>query len=355
MTTSPTIEAEKPDQTVSSDDEGCPNCGSREPWGAASWCPDCGYYPALGGRSLRSAEEVGDGNSQAAWETLDDGPANLMEAIPAWAWTAMAGSLLILLANVGARILLPLEPSHRTLLTLLEFSAGMIAAGLSHGSTYLFAACKTDKFGPFDYFMRPIEIWKPTFAKMPEGSRRVWGMAWGTTAVLAALLIMAGFSFESLFDDWGFEKREAPNIVHETVKNARKKGQSDEDLEGAMKKFAGEGELEDATELLETQCVILGYTKSEKGELESVILGSAPQGRLAFVGLLSQTDIAEKHRAGLLKKLQVLDELDSCYVKRGVPLDQAVWVAPKLLCRIEHKSWTSQYRLEKPSFVKLVE
>ena len=28
--------------------DACPECNSTTPWGAGSWCPDCGYYPTAG-------------------------------------------------------------------------------------------------------------------------------------------------------------------------------------------------------------------------------------------------------------------------------------------------------------------
>jgi ATP-dependent DNA ligase len=70
---------------------------------------------------------------------------------------------------------------------------------------------------------------------------------------------------------------------------------------------------------------------------------------------LSQTDIAEESRPGVLTELQEQRELESCYLKTGVPLNKAIWIEPKLLCMIEHKSWTTQYRLQQPTFLKIVD
>lgn len=283
---------------------------------------------------MRSAEEVEtDTEDRPAWETPHEGPTNFFEAVPAWLWMAMGGAFLILLVNVAARVMLPLQPSHRTLLTLLEFSLGFIVAGFAHLSAHLFAACRSDKYGPFDFFMKPIEIWKPSFKQMPEGTKRICGMAWGMTAIFSAILIMAGFAFDTLFDDWGFEKYEAPKAVHEVGK----------DLTGKAEAIP-----------LETRCVIIGYSKTDKGELDSVILGSAPQGRLAYVGLLSQTDIPLENRAEVLKELQNITPLPECHVKQGVPLKNALWVEPKVLCLVRHKAWTTRFSLQQPSFFRLV-
>ena len=125
--------------------EGCPNCGSRKPWGPASWCPDCGYYPALGGKALRTAEEVNQGGE--AWET-HSGSENLIEAVPAWVWQALGGTFLILFLNIAARVMLPLKEVHLALITLLELSVGMIMVFLAHWAAYLVAAYKNAKFGP---------------------------------------------------------------------------------------------------------------------------------------------------------------------------------------------------------------
>lgn len=356
MTSSPAAETKKPAPVKPAEGEACPNCGSFEPWGTASWCPDCGFYPALGGTSLRSAEEVeAKGRATFAdWEDTQDAPANLIEAIPPWGWMAMSGALLILLANVGIRTLLPLKASHRTLITLLEFSVGTLIASLSHLTAYLFAACKSDKFGPFDFFMKPIEIWKPTFQKMPEGERRVCGMVWGTTAVFAALLVVAGFDYNSMFDDWGFETPE--KAEPEGSGRIRRRAAGDEDLEDSVKKITGDLDLDEAdAKPIETRCVILGYTLSPEGELMTLILGSAPRGRLAYVGLLSQADIPEEFQDEIRMELRKVKRLKSCYLKQGVPLSKANWVEPKILCKVEHKSWTTQYRLQQPKFIKLID
>jgi hypothetical protein len=75
---------------------------------------------------------------------------------------------------------------------------------------------------------------------------------------------------------------------------------------------------------------------------------------LAYVGLLSQADIPEEDRPDILLSLQELNGLRECFVKHGVPIKQAIWVEPKLLCMIEHTSWTTLYRLQQPKFLKLV-
>ena len=347
MTLSPPVEETKPNKPANG--EPCPNCGSVEPWGAASWCPACGYYPSLGGRALRSAEEVEADSGD--WESLEQGPANLLEAVPRWAWPVLGGVIFIFVANAVLRLFVPMKPSLQTLLTVLELTIGVIAAALAHGSAYLFAACKSDKFAPFDYFMRPIELWKPTFHKMPEGTKRLCGMVWGTTAIISAVLILGGFDFDAMFDDWGFEQPELEKPIH--VIRKKKPSASDEDIEEAVARVVAQVEEEPAV-TVKTRCVILGYFRTDKGELGSIVLGSAPRGRLAYVGLLSQTDIPEEQRADLLKELQRIDERSECYVQEGVPLKNAVWIEPKLLCLVEHTSWTTQLRLEKPKFMELV-
>jgi hypothetical protein len=354
MSTTPLADPKKPAKSKPADGEPCPNCGSREPWGRSSWCPACGYYPALGGTALRTAEQVeAEGAAQGeAWENIHKGPENLAQAIPKWAWLAMGGVVLILALNLAARLLLPMKPSHRTLCTLLEFTVGFIAAAFSHFSAYLFAACKSDKLGPFDFFMKPIEMWKPTFSKMPEGTRRVCGMAWGTTLVFCGLVVMAGFAFDDLFEDWGFIQPE-PEPIFSVTKRRRGGDDGAEALESLVKKVI-EVEAPEEAVFIETRCVILGYTLTDKGELNSMVLGSAPKGRLAYVGLLSQPDIPEEDRGDILLALQELDGLRECHVKQGVPIKQAIWVEPKLMCMVEHTSWTTQYRLQQPKFLKLV-
>ena len=199
--------------------------------------------------------------------------------------------------------------------------------------------------------MQPIAVWKPTFAKLPEGSRRVCLMGWGLTFLFCALVIIRGFDFDALFEDWGFEQPEPPSAISEAIKRAKKK--ADEDLEESLNRLVGE-DLEEV-EFLNTQCVVLGYTLTDSGQLNSVILASAPRGQLAYVGLLSQADIPEESRREVLRELRRTRKLKSCFIKRGVPIDEAIWLEPNVLCKIEHVSWTKNYTLQEPTFVKLVD
>jgi ATP-dependent DNA ligase len=139
------------------------------------------------------------------------------------------------------------------------------------------------------------------------------------------------------------------------AKRQRRGSDADESLESLVREVIEiEGETSDEPVLIETRCVILGYTVTDTGELNSLVLGSAPKGRLAYVGLLSQPDIPEEERPDVLLALEELDGLKECHVKQGVPIKHAKWVEPKLMCKVEHTSWTTQYRLQKPTFVKLV-
>ena len=60
--------------------ETCPRCHTTQPWGQASWCPCCGYYPAVDGAAAGGASWA-DALPEAPQEQeADDRTA--MESIP---------------------------------------------------------------------------------------------------------------------------------------------------------------------------------------------------------------------------------------------------------------------------------
>ena len=67
-------ETEQEESAQSAD--ACPNCGSPESWGGASWCPKCGFYPKLN-------KCVGGGADESA---ADQEPATLIDVLPPWTW-----------------------------------------------------------------------------------------------------------------------------------------------------------------------------------------------------------------------------------------------------------------------------
>ena len=320
----------------------CEKCGTTESWGRASWCPRCGYYPQFG--------TVVDPDGRSGWEEPAGGPVNVWEALPPWAWLCGGGVIGIFFASLFCRVVIPEESSARLIWSLLQFVIGMVATGCAQVVTYLYAVPKSDKIQPFDIFMKPIEIWKPTIKDLPRTASRVCLGAWGVTAIVCALFVTGGIPWAKAFDDWGFEKRAEKNLVQAIVDKARKERDGSDSLEESIEDFAGKGTdmlpEEPSVPLTMTDCLIVGYTKSPEGELLSLVLAAAPRGVVEIVGTMSAETIPQEAKETLLERMRGL-ETSKPFLKSPY---SATWLRPVLMCRVGHEDWTKDRMVKKPRF-----
>ena len=325
----------------------CPGCGSTEPWGRTSWCPSCGYYPALG--------KKGDAPPETVPGTEPAGPTNVWQVIPGWLWIFAGGVVVITALSIWAALTLGDDSAVRTLWTLAQALIGLMVFGIAHLSAYMLACTKTDKIGPFDYFMKPVEIWKPSIRQLPAGWNRVCLGGWSSFAIFAAFVFIGGIDINAVFEkDWGFEKQAQANLLHAIVDEARKQKEgAEENLEGAMNQFVGEGEpKEDKNKPLPAvECVVIGYVPTDDAEVFSaVVLASLVEGKLRYVGTVSSAEIPEEHRDVLRKRMPRLQQ-ERPLVKSPVP---ANWLRPVLLCRVNYSEWSSQKQLKGAVFEKML-
>ena len=96
-------------------------------------------------------------------------------------------------------------------------------------------------------------------------------------------------------------------------------------------------------------CVIIGYTACREG-IRSVLVASAPQGLLRYVGQIT-SGFSQKLKIDLLGRLRPRH--------RAKPVvacsREAVWVEPELYCRVRFLQWTPGGRLRGASFAGLLE
>lgn len=345
------------------DGQPCPKCGSKEPWGFGSWCPSCGYYPKLGVSVEMSSPKEPGSPAAAAGQATGEEPQSVewSKVVPLWAWVLLAGVVAVVGGSVLASRSLPEVGSERISWTVLQALAGGLLAFGGQLAAYLHAIRKSDKFGPFDVFMKPIEVWKPTFARLPEGAYRLWMGGWGLAAVIGALTLIGGIDYAAIFDPKAKPKT-APNIVQSVVSQARKEREGGaESLDEAMNQFVGEadaaadgadGDKKDPkkpdgpTE----DCVIFGYTLDEDGSLAMLRLASMVKGELRFVATVTAEDLPSDVRASLVERFKSLRQSKSA-VRTTY---KALWLKPKLMCRVAHKGWTRDRKLKNAAFVEML-
>lgn len=201
--------ASKPHETVTTPPsqtrrrkQRCTNCGSQEPWGDSSWCPNCGFYPKLG-RKVFSAAEVAPEEE----EEIDAG--TLLSLVPAWAYWIVGGVTLLLATSLTIRLTVgPL--AQRSAIAILQILIGINVLGLAHFRAYYHASQENEDLNFLSLVWSPFVIWKSAFARMPDVRKTFYAGSWGFAAIIFAILLI-GLDYDNIFHPDNFRKRQSFN------------------------------------------------------------------------------------------------------------------------------------------------
>ena len=326
-TTTLAPETEKSQTSGAPSGDGCANCGSTDDWGHSSWCPRCGWYPALNTCvEVDPVEEDVDENAP---------PPQWWQVIPLWGWVLGAGIVGLVSLSVFARVTTSVQNGDRGVWTLIQLTLGVCAFGAGQIWAYLHAVMKSSDFGPMDIITQPIAIWSPSTRQLPKSFPRLVLAIWGLTAAFLAVAVIGGVRYSAVFDDWGFEKQATPNLMSEITKMARENEEEGADsLEGAIDDFAGKGEeiVEEEPvpeDLVELDCLIIGYTGESEEKFSGLVLAALIRGKLQYVGTVYE-GVSPEVRAGLAAEMKSLGR-DRSFVRTKT---SARWLKPKLMCRV---------------------
>ncbi len=327
----------------------CPNCDTTESWGGASFCPSCGYYPKLG--TTLSSDVM-----KPAYNEDEDPLDNIPLEIPQWLWISLGGMALFLGGSLYARFYVTAD-GPRTIWSLGQIFVGMALLVGAHFQAYLRNVSKNDRASFTDIFLHPIEIWRPVFSNLPETGSLVSRATWGVTATAMAFLIVGGVSRSELADVMGAQEGEAQMfnplklIMSQTGKMAQAQGAQQpvvqEDAPESMEEAVAQLTEQIGVDQLQnmgpvgvpaapgpdrrSQCAIIGYTKSVKGELRSVLVAKIVQGEpaefVAKVPTAGMPDDIVQRLQHLLPQLRVRRPAVDCPIT-------AYWVDPQLSCQI---------------------
>ncbi len=346
-------------------DDGCPNCGSPEDWGAASWCPNCGYYPAAGALVDPHSDDH-EGQVHDHW----------WQVVPGWSWGFALGIVLIFAGSIGVRLYFDDSPI-RGLWALGQLGLGTIVFVVAHVIAYMYACCHDAKLGPLDIVIKPWETWKPAFRALPDTERLVCSGAWSLFAAMLAVSVIGGLDYEQIFiPSQQFLQKHRANLLQRTVssaqKMARKSPELDMDLEEALNDFADKGAVgvnqwatetaagltgtpgtEEAGELTGEnrplmECLVFGFTTNEDGELRSLLLAAlVTPTRLQFVSKLSVDAVPEEMLQEMARQFPQLQSR-----KRLVPCPyNGRWIKPQVYCTVAYEGWTIQGLLREPEVI----
>ena len=330
----------------------CPKCGSTEPWGFASWCPTCGYYPALGTIVDEKAKPVAHEPEPEVLSYRD-----LLQKVPRWVWGCALGIVGILFANLALGLAFSEGTPVRQWCIVCELGlAGSFLFAL-HIAALLYAVPRSDKIGPFDLFSKPFALWRTTFQDLPLTWRRVTLGAWASAAMTGTSILNGGVSYDWIWkSDWGFERKAQANLVQAIVQQARQQKGGAESLEEAMNDFAGEEQdaEKESTATPEmtilTDCLVIGYTLTPEDTLGTLLLAAAPNGKLLFVGRVTADAIPQNVQSELMRRLRQIRQAQP-FLKCNT---SGQWVRPQVMCRITHTDWSNDDQLIKPEFAELL-
>jgi hypothetical protein len=324
----------------------CVNCDERKDWEGGFFCPACGYHP-----TLKRCMEI-----ETPQPKVETGPENLWEAIPGWAWVLLGGVVAIVGASVAVQFLLGDSARLRAGWAFVQIGLAEFVTLAAHVLALIHASSKSDRYSPFDLLMKPLGLWKPTFAELPKNAWRVWMFVWGQTATICAVLIIGGMNYSALFDDWGVAKQSNANLIQAIADQARENGDDADSLEEALNNTATAAEEitpeEEPVPVANptAECLIFGYRQNLEGEPTSLLLATTVKGRMQYVGMISVVGIPEEAMQTLAARMPNLTQTNP-FVKCRY---KAVWQRPQLMCEVEYEDWTRGKQLKKPQFLQLL-
>lgn len=156
----------------------CRQCGNLDSWGNASWCPKCGYYPALG----------------YAGEVVPEEPAPLPQVagkdlLPRWVIQIVLGLVLVAGLSAGLERYLVRHPGFLTLCSIMQLSFGAIIALLAHVQAILLGMRDPHAPDLKTMLANPFSVWRPVLKNLRERAYLLMMFSWGVWACVSAAMI----------------------------------------------------------------------------------------------------------------------------------------------------------------------
>ncbi len=351
-----TTDASGPARTPARHVEGdpCPHCGSTTPWKSASWCPDCGYYPAIG-----RVGEIPDST-----DAEEFGDIALGDLFPGWLRASLGGMVAIVALTFAFEHYSGGRLGYLSLGSLVLLSLGGILAFTAHVGAFFAGLRTSSDVTVVKFLCFPLDVWKPVFKRLPENSGLIARMAWGVTMCISALSILGPIKLDEIKKDILSRQKPKQSVVGTMVSTMAKatgqptpataSGDFEESLEGFAGKALGQsgldgdlaGQLESGVtgdltgdlsgglhdglvdppalaaldaegELIPpnaqaaaqevSRCLVFGYLTNAEGEIRSVLLSTdGTQSRPRFIATLPVSLLTATDREVLVAALPQL-------------------------------------------------
>ena len=298
----------------------CPGCGSTTPWGMSSWCPECGYYPAISSQAVNEVQE----------EKVDDD-----ETEPPQQWPFFkklnVGIFAIFVFTMLVRQFYFYADADRGLWTLIQAVAGIVTAGTAQVITTIYASKENHSYSLSSAIINPFDVWGPSFEN-GVWQNRLCALIWGVTATVLAFAMIGGLTEGHFFKAFKRNKAEF-NIVEEIVRATETSEAGDEEDQDANPGLEGLEELQEEADKKEVlSCAIYGFMTSGGEDITRVLLAAEKEGVVQHVGILTAEQLGQEKTAALNNIFKTL-EMPSTEVKTSFV---AQWVEPSFTIAVEH-------------------
>lgn len=302
----------------------CSDCGSTTPWRMSSWCPDCGYYPAI------DARVNGDNEAKEAVEEVE------IESDEPRPWSFLkkmnVGIISIFAFTILVRTFYHYADADRGLWTLIQGLAGIVTACSAQALTAIYASKENQQFSLISAVINPIEVWGPSFQNNVF-QNRLCALIWGVTTAVLAFAMIGGLTEDHFFK--AFEQNTAQFNVLEEIVDTTNVTQNDEEggegqLVGAMPDEQSE-ELDAGDENI-TNCAVYGYMTSGGESISRILLAANKDDEMVHVAILTAEQLGEDKTAALSNILLTL-EVPETTVQTSF---SATWVDPSFTISVQH-------------------
>jgi ATP dependent DNA ligase C terminal region len=342
----------------------CEKCDAPLKSDVVTVCRHCGWYASLGTYVEVDKDYEAFGDHKEADSAPQPPPSHLqvwLNLLPRWAWTMFGSVGIVVAASIVVRLATPGDSSIRMYWSLAQLTAGLLTFAGCHIINMLVVAGHDPDVGVADLLLKPLKLWMRTLTILPT---RLWvanGALNGLTAGLMSLVVIGGIPYER-FWDWGFKEPPKQNLMGALMAQAAKAdGGGAKDLEGAVGSFAGQAGIDSngkksAPEQKpaekprqKTDCVILGYHADKSGNVLSLVLGTALEGKLVYACSVTP-QLEGEDRAAFAKALTAA-RTDRPFLSMD---SDAIWVRPKFSCRVSYTEQDEVGRLSGAEWVKLL-
>jgi ATP dependent DNA ligase C terminal region len=342
----------------------CQQCEAPLKSDVVTVCRHCGWYASLGTyvEIDKDWEFHGEGEDETAASQPQASHLEVwLHLLPRWAWIMIGTAVFVVVESAAVRLFAPCAGSLRGTWALAQMAGGYLTFFVCHLINLLIVAGDDADVGVVDLLLKPVKLWMRACRDLPK---RLWvanGAANGLLAAELALWVIGGINYDQMWD-WGFKQPPKESLMAAVMSQAAKaKGDGAKDLEEAIGNFASQAGLDHDSKKTEstpkpaekprrqTDCVILGYHADKDGNVLSLVLGTALEGRLVYAGSL--TPKLEGDDLAAFTKALVAARADQPFL--DVQSD-ATWVRPKFSCRVSYIEQDEAGRLSDAVWVKVL-